>query len=150
MVFSDILSETAQFYLYQVHVQTAWLSVRAVFTKILFGFERKSRIFWNTGHHPDVLPRRLDGLQRLPKFCRLLKSNSLLNTDRPSVRTVLLWRPDAFKGPSGKLHKNRLFLSWILQGFFIYIFKKLVISYCLWFDHFLNTWRFRIENRPSC
>jgi hypothetical protein len=40
-------------------------------------------------HHPD-------GLQRLPKQCRLLKSNSVLNHDWPSVRTVLLWRPDVF------------------------------------------------------
>jgi hypothetical protein len=43
-----------------------------------------------------VLPRCPDVLQRLPKQCRLLKSNSLLNTDWPGVRTVLLWRPDGF------------------------------------------------------
>jgi hypothetical protein len=44
-------------------------------------------------------------------------------------------RPDAFKGPFGRLHRNWLFLSFILQGFFMDIFKQLVISYCLWFDH---------------
>jgi hypothetical protein len=31
MVFYDYLSETAQFYPYQVHVRTAWLSIRTVF-----------------------------------------------------------------------------------------------------------------------
>jgi hypothetical protein len=82
-VFYDILSETAQFYHYQVHVRTAWPSIRTVFTKILSAFEQNSGIFWNTGH-------RLDSLQRLPKQCRLMKSNSLLNTDWPSVRMVLL------------------------------------------------------------
>jgi hypothetical protein len=40
-------------------------------------------------------------------------------------------RSDAFKGPFGRLHRNWLFLSWILQGLFMDIFKKLVISYCL-------------------
>jgi hypothetical protein len=89
-IFCNILSETAQFYLYQVHIRTAWPSVRTVFAKILFTFERNSGIFWTTGHHPDVLPRRPKGLQRLPKQCRLLKLNTLLNTDWPSVRTVLL------------------------------------------------------------
>jgi len=57
-------------------------------------------------------------------------------------------RPEAFKGPFGRLHMNPLFLSWILHGLFMDSFWKLVISYCLWFDHFLNTWRFWIENRP--
>jgi len=88
-VFCDILSETAQFYLYQVYVWT-------VFTKILSAFERNSGIFWNTRHRSGMLPRRPNGLQRLPKQCRLLKSNSLLNTDWPSILTVLLWRPDGF------------------------------------------------------
>jgi len=105
MVLCDILSETAQFYLYQVLVRTAWPSVRTVFAKIFSSFERNSRIFWNTGHRPDVLPRHPVGLQRLPKQCRLLKSNSLLNTDWPSVRTVLLWRPDVF-----------IIISWTLRG----------------------------------
>jgi len=35
----------------------------------------------NTEHRSDVLPSRLDGLQRLPKQCRFLKTDSLLNTD---------------------------------------------------------------------
>jgi hypothetical protein len=43
-----------------------------------------------------VLSRHPDGLQRLSKQCRLLKSNSLLNTDWPSVRTMLVWRKDGF------------------------------------------------------
>jgi hypothetical protein len=60
MVLCDILSETAQFYLYQVLVRTAWPSVRTVFAKIFSSFERNSRIFWNTGHRPDVLPRHPD------------------------------------------------------------------------------------------
>jgi hypothetical protein len=95
-VFCDIFSETAQFYLYQVLVRTTWPSVRTVFAKILSAFERNSGIFWTIGHRSDVLPRLLDGLQRLPKQCRILKSNSLLNTDWPSVRTVLLWHPNSF------------------------------------------------------
>jgi hypothetical protein len=40
MVFYDILSETAQFYLYQVYVRTAWPSVLTVFIKIISSFER--------------------------------------------------------------------------------------------------------------
>jgi hypothetical protein len=79
--------------------------VRTIFTKILSAFERKSGIFWNTGHRPDVLPCRPDGLQRLPKQCWLLKSNSLLNTDWPSVQTVLLWCPDVF-----------IIICWTLRG----------------------------------
>jgi hypothetical protein len=106
MVFSDILSETAQFYLYQVYVRTTWPSVRMVFVKIISAFERNSEIFWNTGHRLDVLPCCPNGLLRLPKQCRLLKSNSLLNTDWPSVRTVLLWRPDVF-----------IVICWTLRGF---------------------------------
>jgi hypothetical protein len=43
-----------------------------------------------------VLPHHPDGLQRLPKQCWLLKSNFGLNNDWPSVRTVLLWRPNIF------------------------------------------------------
>jgi len=35
-VFYDCLSETAQFYPYQVHNRTAWLSVRTVFAITLF------------------------------------------------------------------------------------------------------------------
>jgi len=61
-VFCDILSETAQFCLYQVHVRTTWPSVQTVFAKILSAFERNSGIFWNTGHRPDMLPRRPNGL----------------------------------------------------------------------------------------
>jgi len=61
--FCDILLETAQFYLYQVHVKTAWPSVRTVFAKLLSAFERNSRIFWNIGHRPGVLPRH-------PTACR--------------------------------------------------------------------------------
>jgi len=95
-VFCDILSEKTQFYLYQVHVRTAWPSVRTVFAKILSLFDRNSGIFWNTGLHSDVFPCCLDGLQRLPKQFRLLKSNSLLNIDWPSVWTMLLWCPDGF------------------------------------------------------
>jgi hypothetical protein len=74
----------------------AWPRVQTVFAKMLSVFERNSGIFWTTGHHPDVLPRRPSGLQRLPKQCRLLKSDSLLNTDWPRVRKVLLWHPDGF------------------------------------------------------
>jgi hypothetical protein len=51
------------------------------------------------------MPRRPDGLQRLSKQCRLLKSNSLLKTDWPGVRTVLLWRPEVF-----------IFICWTLRG----------------------------------
>jgi hypothetical protein len=89
-VFCDIILQTTHFYLYQAYVETAWPSVRTVFAKILSAFERNSEIFWNTGHRPDVLPCRSNGLQRLPKQCRLLKLNSLLNIDWPSVQTVLL------------------------------------------------------------
>jgi len=74
----------------------AWPSVQMVLTKILSAFERNSGIFWNTWHRLDVLPPRPEGLQRLPKQCRLLKSNSLLNTDWPSILTVLLWHLDFF------------------------------------------------------
>jgi hypothetical protein len=84
-VFWDILLETVQFYLYQVHIWTAWPSVQTVFAKILSTFKRNSGIFWNTGHRLDLLPRHPDGLQRLPKQRRLLKSNFLLNTDWPSA-----------------------------------------------------------------
>lgn len=104
-VFYDILSETVQFYLYQVHVRTGWPSFWTAFAKILSTFEWNFGIFWNTGHHPDVLPCRPDGLQRLLKQCRLLKSNSLLNTDWPSFRTVLLWRPTVF-----------IIICWTLRG----------------------------------
>jgi hypothetical protein len=89
-------SETAQFYPYQVCVQTAWPSVQTVFAKILSEFERKSEVIWTTGHRLDVLPSHQDGLQRLPKQCRFLKTDSLLNTDWLSFRTVLLWHPDVF------------------------------------------------------
>jgi hypothetical protein len=79
----------------------------------------------------DVLPRHPDSLQRHPKQCRLLKSNSLLNTDWPIVQTVLLWcldvfnvylydtagRPDAFKGTSGRLHRSRLFCLGFCKDF---------------------------------
>jgi len=69
-----------------------------VFAKILSAFERKSGVYlnywissgrvakssgWsaNTEHRSDMLPSRLDGLQRLPKQCQFLKTDSLLNTD---------------------------------------------------------------------
>jgi len=51
------------------------------------------------------MPRRPDGLQRLLKQCRLLKSNSLLKTDWPGVRAVLLWRPEVF-----------IVICWTLKG----------------------------------
>jgi len=91
-------SETVQFNPYQVCVRTAWHSVQTVFAKILFAFEWKSGVYlnyWissgrvvessgrsaNTEHRPNVLPSHPDGLQRLPKQCRFLKIDSLLNTD---------------------------------------------------------------------
>jgi hypothetical protein len=46
---------------------------------------------------------RPDVLQRLLKQCRLLKSNSLLNTDWRGVRTVLFWHPDRVALMSGRL-----------------------------------------------
>jgi hypothetical protein len=69
-----------------------------VFAKILSVFERKPGVYlnyWissgrvakssersvNTEHRPDVFPSRPDELQRLPKQCRFLKTDSLLNTD---------------------------------------------------------------------
>jgi hypothetical protein len=69
-----------------------------IFTNILSAFERKPGVnlnYWisfgrvakssgrsaNTEHRSDVMPSHPDVLQRLPKQCRFLKTNSLLNTD---------------------------------------------------------------------
>lgn len=71
-------SETAQFYPYQVCVQTAWPSFWTVFTKILSSFERKYGVIWLTGYRLNVLPSHLDGLQRLDiirKCCLVVRTD---------------------------------------------------------------------------
>jgi hypothetical protein len=80
----------------QRNVQTAWPSVRTIFSKILSAFKQNSWVFWITKYRPDMLPRRPDGLQRLPKQCQLLKFNSVLNNDWSGLRMVLLWRLNIF------------------------------------------------------
>jgi len=105
------------------------------------------------------LPRRPNGLQRLPKQCRLLKSNSLLNTDWPRVWTMLLWLPDVFivicwtlrgvRTPSkacvGWLQELAV-LTWKLHGIFMDIFLETCdhIQGMKW-DTVHITWRLWIE-----
>jgi hypothetical protein len=58
-------------------------------------------------------------------------------------------RPDAFKGPSGRLHKNRL-LTWKLHGIFMNIFQKLVINHMNWNEHCPYYMKTLNRNRSSC